>query len=309
MKVLVVGDVIVDRYTRGTKLGVSAETPTIVGKFQKEDIFVGGAGLVVRNLLRLGAEVILTTPADQSLKELFEKSTDAPTDDEMRRFNAIKYPASTHFRITEKRRYYVDDYKLLQFDVLNEGGWDRDSEEDFCKFLDSLIENHPLSAVVVADNRHGTMTAKIAASVVKSCKKHGVMLYVDSQVSQNSSNHGWYEGADWFLLNMAEAGGLLRHATPDSFSRDYSKICNLLDGGIVVKMGAAGAMLYNRQGGSEFNSGYRVNAVDTCGAGDAFLAAFVIHGNLEEANKWAAISTTYVGTVVPKIEDWEKVAR
>ena len=56
-RVLVVGDVILDTYVYGKKLGVSAETPTVVAEYDRTETFVGGAALVARHLLRLGAEV------------------------------------------------------------------------------------------------------------------------------------------------------------------------------------------------------------------------------------------------------------
>ena len=60
-RVLVIGDLVVDINTYCECVGVSAETPTLVLKKilddrNKGDAYsIGGAGLVVRNLLELGA--------------------------------------------------------------------------------------------------------------------------------------------------------------------------------------------------------------------------------------------------------------
>ena len=52
-----------------------------------------------------------------------------------------------------------------------------------------------------------------------------------------------------------------------------------------------------------------MNVVDTCGAGDAFLAALCLGGlarpelSLHIANRWAGLSTTVHGTVPPRLAD------
>ncbi|MGB7171120.1 MAG: hypothetical protein WBD32_19095, partial [Acidobacteriaceae bacterium] len=56
-RVLLIGDTILDIYTYGTALGLSAETPTIVARRREVKHSLGGAALVARNLLELGASV------------------------------------------------------------------------------------------------------------------------------------------------------------------------------------------------------------------------------------------------------------
>lgn len=310
MKVLVIGDVIIDRYTRGKKRGVSAETPTVVAEFEKEEVFVGGAGLVARNLLRLGAEVVLCTTADVQLRDVIANSTDCPTTEELYRLSVNTY-SMVNWTVTEKRRYYVDDYKMVQYDVLNKGTYVHHGEafflQNFERSLGGIGDVPKVDAVVVCDNRHGVLTQNIAEKIISMCKELEIPVYVDSQVSQNSSNHLWYTGADWILLNMGEATSLMHYAFPKPMmAHDYSRLCTLLRSGIVVKMGASGAMAYTFDGKYRISPGVKVNAVDTCGAGDAFLAAFVNFKNdLDAANRWAAISTTKVGTVVPSLAEME----
>lgn len=314
MKVLVVGDVIIDRYTHGKKLGISAETPTVVGEFEREDMFIGGAGLVVRNLLRLGCEATLLTTAnchESAFYTFMHDQTDRLTPEELERFRVEIYSLPM-WRFTEKRRYYVDEYKLLQYDVLNRGGYVQHQSEAFLQKFRMHLDTGKFQGVVICDNRHGVLTPEIASGILNISRTYGVMTYVDSQVSQNRSNHGWYEGADWILLNNGEALGLMQLTLVERFGSggvDFSKLTRVFNSNIVVKIGAGGAMLFTKDGGSEYSPGFKVDAVDTCGAGDAFIAAFATHGNLEESNRWAALSTTYKGTIVPQIADLEKVTR
>jgi len=59
MKVLVLGDVIIDKYIYGTSERLSPEAPVPVVKYQREVETLGGAGLVHKNLLSLGVDSTL----------------------------------------------------------------------------------------------------------------------------------------------------------------------------------------------------------------------------------------------------------
>jgi D-beta-D-heptose 7-phosphate kinase/D-beta-D-heptose 1-phosphate adenosyltransferase len=59
MKVLVLGDVIIDKYIYGTSERLSPEAPVPVVKYRREVESLGGAGLVYENLKSLGVDVTL----------------------------------------------------------------------------------------------------------------------------------------------------------------------------------------------------------------------------------------------------------
>src|SRR5487761_2582816 len=92
-KILVIGDVIIDRYTYTSPLKLSAETPTIVGSFERMETFVGGAGLVARHLVNLGAEVHFMTPLAPmelvNLQAAFIGTTDPISREESKRMNIV----------------------------------------------------------------------------------------------------------------------------------------------------------------------------------------------------------------------------
>jgi len=68
-KVLVIGDVIVDKYIYGTSERLSPEAPVPVVKYQKEVWTIGGAGLVFENLISLGVNAkLFETEQPSSIK-------------------------------------------------------------------------------------------------------------------------------------------------------------------------------------------------------------------------------------------------
>jgi bifunctional ADP-heptose synthase (sugar kinase/adenylyltransferase) len=299
--VLVIGDVILDEYTHGHQLGVSAETPTVVAELEKVESFVGGAGLVVRHLLRLGCHVRLmtVTGADESVEQNIHLSTDKPSLEEMNRFYYSPFVISG-WCLSRKKRYFVGDYKMVQYDVLNRGIWDDDNLKLFCQWFDYYMKGG-IDCIVICDNRHGVMTKDIAQYVIRNSR--GAAVFVDSQVSQKSSNHLWYDGCTMMFLNERELDSLCP-GHEDLHTKMGIAVDVIRSSGLILKMGQHGSMCYTNGQCSQEVPAPSVKAIDTCGAGDAYLAAYVAYdGDMEHASKWASLTTTIKGTIVPKVED------
>jgi bifunctional ADP-heptose synthase (sugar kinase/adenylyltransferase) len=298
--ILVIGDVILDEYTHGKKLGVSAETPTIVADYQKTERFVGGAGLVVRHLLRLGANVrLLTVGSDESLRIRLRESADPPTDEEMGHLHYSPI-IGKGWKWTEKRRFYVDDYKMVQYDIRNDAYYSMELRKIM---TEAYVQARNIAdAVVVCDNRHGTLDYNIMDLIRQKKERYGGKLFVDCQVSQADSNHSNYAGADMMFLNLRELEAVVgRPKEQDCIVDRVLRAKQRLHSGITLKLGHLGsATVFKDSDDYHEHEAYGVRAVDTCGAGDAFLAAYAVSEDLEFANKWAGLSTTYKGTIVPE---------
>ena len=177
MKVLIIGDYIQDIYHFGTKLGLSAETPTLVAKRSDTKEYEGGSALVDRHFENLGVEASLLT-------------------------NSTRFYKNRGWTPTVKERFFVDGYKLLQFDSLNEGKYDAETTTHFFDTLNRYFEFGIYDCVVIADNRHGVLNREIVDYILD---KSPVPVYVNSQVSQNSSNHHWYTVCHTMFMNEKEA--------------------------------------------------------------------------------------------------------
>jgi len=315
-KVVVIGDVILDEYVYCKRRGLSAETPTIVVEKERTETFVGGAGLVVRNLLRLGDEVTLFTIADRSLKNLFFNSSDRIDELEGLRLASyfVVYPdCPQDWTITKKTRFFAEGYKMFQVDELNKGTWNDDLVKSFLKNLDNHLSANAADAIVMCDNRHGMFSEDVVKGIIQLSHQYSILTFVDSQISaMNGSNHDMYSGVDLMLMNENELEkAFSKHRIAINVSRDYKakRLAEQFHSDIVLKLGSEGVKTFSCDSRSHTSRGFKVDVKDTCGAGDAFLAALVHSGDLTFANKWAALSTTYVGTVVPKNEDLRKVKR
>ena len=291
--VLLIGDTIVDHYVYGTLLGTSAETPTIVAKEMEQTFTLGGAFLVCRNLLSLNGKVQFITLIGEDRESDLIRHFSHP--------NLTMLPFTDDGRkVTVKRRYWVDGYKLLQFDQLDDRPLEPSVGEDILREVERrLPRTHSL---IISDYRHGLLTKELIHQLIGLAKKANKPIFVDSQVSQKASNHMLYQGASLICLNRKEA----LCVDPDMGNEvDFEKLFHRLKAShIVVKDGEKGSIA--SIGGKIYRTpAYPVNVVDTCGAGDAFLAALSL-GDLERpeislslANLWAGLSTAQKGPHPP----------
>ncbi len=299
-RVLVIGDTIIDRETRGVALGLSAETPTIVMQEQETRTSLGGAALVARNLLALGACVEFITLVGDEALDFPGQAQDVTT-----------YALREARPATVKHRFWVGDHKLLQVDRRD----DRPASAETAAKVRKLLGMIPrCDAHVIADYRHGLMTPEVARHCLDAGRASGTPVCVASQCSNLPSNHAQYAGADVFVLNEHEADLVASgwSASLDRWGegqdRGRAVLAALLAKRVVTTLGAGGCASDAWEEDCSIIPALPVEAVDTCGAGDAFLAALVFAGlerwpeALRFANAWAGLACTVPGPNPPTRE-------
>ncbi len=299
-KVLLIGDSIVDLYTYGTAIGLAAETPTIAARREREEASLGGAALVCRNLLELGASVHFVTlvGADQAADHIHQwrhprlqvsalLSQDKPT--------------------TVKQRFWVDDYKLLQLDVRDDRPISRDLEAALLAKVAEALSGADFT--VISDYRHGLLSEAVLPALLKTVRGAGKPLFVDSQVAQNESNHLQYRGDGIMCLNLREARCIDPAFEPAPQAERFATLAKALaTRQIVVKLGEKGALALDGER-TWAAPAAKVTIADTTGAGDAFLAAYCLARMVDPpsalalANAWAGLAVQIHGTAPPSRAD------
>ncbi len=299
-KVLLVGDSIVDLYTYGTAIGLAAESPTIAARQERVEASLGGAALVCRNLLELGASVHFVTLVGDD---------EAAGHIRQWRHPKLQLSAlvSTAKPTTVKQRFWVDGYKLLQLDVRD----DRPISGE----LETMLVNKVKAALpdadftVVSDYRHGLLTAAVLPRLLATVRETGKPVFVDSQVAQNESNHLLYRGNSIMCLNLREARCIDPAFEPVANASNFAALVHALDTRqIVVKLGDAGAIALDDDR-TWSAPAVKCTVADTTGAGDAFLAAYCLARTtdtpsaLDLANAWAGLAVQIHGTAPPSRAD------
>jgi D-beta-D-heptose 7-phosphate kinase/D-beta-D-heptose 1-phosphate adenosyltransferase len=297
-RLIVVGDIIVDEYNTGEALGLSAETPTIVVKHLSGRQSLGGAALMVRNVLAIGGSALFVSLIGDDAYQETIASFEHPR---LKKIIEVEAGRST----IVKSRYWVNGYKLLQWDHLDHRP---PKEASVNRLLQELDRHLPeADALIISDYRHGLVTPGFARALVKAGTGAGKLVYVDSQVSQRAANHHWYAGASLFCLNEREAMGVDPQYDAADLPHALERLKELLQAqSIVLKRGAKGCCALLNDGYTEAPAA-NVAALDTTGAGDAFFAALSLAPShltaqhLALANAWAGLSTTTLGPEPPSL--------
>jgi len=295
---LVIGDSILDVSVYSKAIGLSLETPTIKAKEEKTDYSFGGAGNVVKNILELGAKCSFITLLGEDSDAEFYKRFQHPN---FKLFPLIEKDRKT----TVKKRFWIErsghNYKIFQLDKLDNSPIKQESEEKTIKLLRNNIQNYDL--ILLVDYRHGMMSKSLIKSI-KEIALNKKPVIASSQVSESLANHRDYSGVDLICMNQEEAKAIW----PDFKTTKISELESSLDSGVCITMSKHGSIM-SLNHNVYSSKGIKTNEVDSCGAGDYFLAALSLsdltkpEDSLYIANCWAGLSVKKLRTIHPKKQE------
>lgn len=283
-RIVIVGDSIVDEFIQLEEMGSSVEKVPTYREVSKK-MYAGGAANVAKNCLRLGARVRLI---DNSLSAILDAEG---MDDGLLPAEIDSYSRKAlHAQDIRKKRYYRDGKKIYKINSITREKELLERKEcanDIAR-INSTFSWFEADIVLACDNRHGMFSDEMIVQLVELCQKRNLKLLVDAQMSQNVPDWSLWKGAHSIFLNEKEAAA-----------------ANVGDGfaDIHVKLGEKGSALMSMKKGAKSHPGYKVDAVDTLGAGDAYLAAYAVYEDINISNAWAALSCTKHGTELPQFEE------
>jgi D-beta-D-heptose 7-phosphate kinase/D-beta-D-heptose 1-phosphate adenosyltransferase len=194
LHVLVVGDVMIDRFIVGRVTRISPEAPVPVVRFEREYSRLGGAANVAHNLAALGARVSLVgvvgaDAAAERLRSLLAASgisADGLVEDAGR-------PTVEKVRIVTNRKQQV-----ARIDYEHDSDVGEDVAARIVRSIDRLARD--ARALLVSDYLKGTITASVMAPLV-ALKAAGIPLIVDPKIPHLAA----YAGATLVTPNHHEA--------------------------------------------------------------------------------------------------------
>lgn len=264
LSVHVLGDSIVDTYTRTNFIGGQTKTPTFSVLYDKEENYVGGAAIVALHLKAAGAKVSFTSLVSNDKKGKFVK-------DQLRK-NKI---TSTFFEeknrpTTNKNTFISSNYRLLKVDTLSNAPI---TEETLEKILKNIRKSKS-DIVVYSDFRHGIFNPSSITKLLNAIPKK-IFKVGDSQVASRWGNITQFRNFDLITPNEREA----RFSLADQDST-VGKLAGLLlertkYKNLILKLGSRGVFCngYVKNKYSPFSIGaFAKNVVDPVGSGDALLA-------------------------------------
>lgn len=266
IKVHVVGDTIVDSYTRCSMIGGMTKTPTYSVRYEDRTDYNGGAAIVAKHLRAAGAQVTFSTVLGQDpLKDFVLE--------DLEKAGVVCNPIIDPIRpTTNKNAIVVGGYRLIKIDTLD----NRSISDKIVAKLSTDIATIEADAVVFSDFRHGIFNRHTIPALTQAIPQ-GRFRVADSQVASRWGNILEFQNFDLLTPNEREVRFAL--GDQDSVVRPlayelYEKAsCKTL----ILKMGDRGVLTYRSHIENNLRSFFTVDSfvnhlVDAVGAGDALLA-------------------------------------
>ena len=265
MRVLVVGEAIVDEYVYVDQMGKSSKEPVLAMRYASEEQFAGGALAIANHLAALIDDVtIITFLGAQDGREEFVRKGLAPN---VKPIFLYKKNSPTILK-----RRYVESYllsKLFEVYVFNDEFLDEEDDRRFGSHLEEITSGFDL--VVAADFGHGIFTQNAIDTVQRNAK----FLAVNTQ--QNAANVGYhtisrYARADFVCTNEHELRSDARARLGAIEPLVLSMVERLQVAHTLVTRGKSGALYYGTHEGWSRGPAFTTSVIDRVGSGDAVLA-------------------------------------
>ena len=286
--VLVVGDLMLDRYWHGGSSRISPEAPVQVVNVGHIEERPGGAGNVALNIASLGASSTLIgiTGNDEAADSLQAKLTGAKVNCDFERLEGV--PTITKLRVISRQQQLI----RLDFEEAFKGR----GTSGLATKVDNYIDSS--GAIILSDYAKGTL--EDIQTLIKLANKHQVPVLVDPKGTDFSR----YHGATILTPNLSEFEAVVGHCEDERtlVERGHKLLKKHQWQALLVTRGEHGMTLL-REGKAELHLPALAREVfDVTGAGDTVIgtlaSAIAAGSELEDA---VALANTAAGIVVGKL--------
>jgi len=280
VKVLIIGDTIIDEYYYCTAMGKSPKENIISTRYVNEERFAGGVLACANHLAGFCDHVHLVTGLGSlDSKEEYIRSSLKPN-------ITHKFFYRKDGCTIVKRRFVDPTFltKMFEMSLLEDSPSPHDLTQQVCRYLNSIIRDYDV--VIISDFGHGFLTEKIINLL---CRKAG-FLAVNTQT--NSANFGYnvitkYKRADYVCIDEPE----IRLATHTKYGDMKEIILDIIrkvkTTQVAITRGHVGSITYSERDGFFEVPAFSQKVVDRVGAGDAFLSVtspmVYAHGQMDLA--------------------------
>jgi rfaE bifunctional protein kinase chain/domain len=266
LKVLLVGETIIDEYSYCNALGKSSKEPVIAARHIETELFAGGIVAITNHIAALSDNVgMLTFLGSTDSREEFVRENVNPKVDCI-----FLYMNGDSPTIVKKRFVEVFPFqKLFELYIMDEGQSKPAESDALCRKLEQILPDYDV--VVVADYGHGMLGPE--ATEILSSK--APFLALNTQA--NAGNRGFntvskYSHADLICVSEPEIRLEAR-----SRERDLREIVTQVSDQlscdrIIVTQGKDGSLCYGKEDGFVQIPAFTRNVVDRIGAGDAVFS-------------------------------------
>ena len=295
-KILCVGDVILDSYSKGNVNRISPEAPIPILKIESDKFVLGGSGNVARNICTAGGKChLLSIVGKDNEAEILKKLS---RECKGLTFNFVE--DSSRFT-TKKKRFVSGQQQILRVDQEITSPINKQIQSKILTIFKKHIDK--FNVVVISDYNKGMLVEKLLKEIIKISRKKKKIVLVDPK------RHSFelYKNANVITPNFQEL--LVSTSTPSIYENTPNLIQKLSKRLIddysfsaVLTTRSSKGMTIIFDNGNEFNlSSEALEVFDVSGAGDtvvAYLAVSIAKG--EDLKKAAILANKAAGIAVGK---------
>lgn len=298
VRVLVIGDLMLDRYIWGKVERISPEAPVPVVRVTRESLHVGGAGNVAANIRALGGSVVAcgVVGKDQAGQRLRRELASLGT--------GIQ-GVTTNSRVgtTSKTRIIAHSQQVVRLDREESDTLGTQIRAQLRRFVQRHIAD--FHVVVISDYGKGVVDAELLSLLSTLRTQHGFVYLIDPK----RRNFAHYRGATLVKPNREEAGiaaGIEIRTEQDLDNAGAHLLQLWQTEAVLVSRSEEGMSLFKQHGPPQHFPTTTREVFDVTGAGDTVLATCALAlgagATLEEAtilaNHAAGVVVGKVGTAI-----------
>ena len=294
VRILCVGDVMLDRFLHGDVERISPEAPVPVIRLRGSKAMLGGAGNVAHNIASLGGEATLLgligdDESGRRLGTLVEEAAGI----------IPVFVQSSHRPTTCKTRFLAGQQQIVRADEESSAPISPAEEQRLLAELDRSVAT--VGAVILSDYGKGVLTSRVIARAIELAHAAGIPLFVDPK----SHDFAHYRGATCITPNLKElaAAARLPVDTEDEVVAAARKVMADAAGeAILATRSDKGMILVEASGAVHSVPAHAREVFDVSGAGDTVIAtlalAYASGLSLVQAMR---VSNAAAGVVVSKV--------
>jgi len=299
MKVVVIGDIMLDEYIVGSTRRISPEAPVPIVEVSNIQATLGGASNTAANISALGGSSVLIggIGEDKYGEGLCRLLRDANVE-----YEPIYLSNST----TRKTRVISNNQQIVRLDQEFKVDNEYDTGLDCIdKVYKSIKET---DCIIFSDYAKGFLSKSVCSSIIGIAKENNTLVIVDTK----PSNLHWYKGCSVVKPNWKEALEMTGMGNVDMSEESIKKVAKALKArvkcDVLITLGSKG-LYYSFYGCRKkpiFMPTLAKDIYDVSGAGDTVIASFAlcmskgmgVNESLIFANKAASIAVGKRGTSV-----------
>jgi D-beta-D-heptose 7-phosphate kinase/D-beta-D-heptose 1-phosphate adenosyltransferase len=268
VRILVVGDIMIDRFIWGKVSRISPEAPVPVVLVDKETFLLGGAANVVNNIHALGGGVSLCgiVGDDEMSQQVFQKLNDMG-------IAAEGVFVGKGRQTTVKTRIIGHHQQLVRIDRETTEELKGPALRDISEFLKKNMDH--FDGMVLSDYGKGLLTKELIRGTIRKAREEGKFVMVDPKVK----NFFFYKGATVVTPNTAEASaasGVIIHDLPTLRKAGRLLLRRLNCDALVITRGEEGMAIFEPHQEPVLVPTVAKEVYDVTGAGDTVIGTMAL---------------------------------